>query len=77
MIFMAMATSKSTTVLNFCKIDNKKIKAIFDTTITKIGKMTPLTKIPILDYNKHFDNLKPKICILFAWNHSIEICKKK
>ena len=71
------ATSKSTTVLNFCKINNKIIKGIFDTSYTKIGKFTPITHIPILDYKKKYKEIKPKVCILFAWNHSIEICKKE
>ena len=71
------ATSKSTTILNFCKIDAKIIKGIFDTSHTKIGKFTPITHIPILDYNKKFKKIRPKICILFAWNHSAEICKKE
>ena len=35
------ATSKSTTVLNYCRINNKQIKAIFDTSYTKINKVTP------------------------------------
>ncbi len=71
------ATSKSTTILNFCKINKKHIKGIFDNSFTKIGKLTPITHIPILDYQKSFEKIKPKICILFAWNHSREICKKE
>ena len=71
------ATSKSTTILNFCKIDKKYIKGIFDNSFTKIGKLTPITHIPILDYQKSFQKIKPKVCVLFAWNHSKEICKKE
>ena len=71
------ATSKSTTILNFCKIGKKYIKAIFDNSFTKIGKFTPITHIPILNYEKNFERIKPKICILFAWNHYEEICKKE
>ena len=71
------ATSKSTTILNFCGISKKEIKGIFDTSHTKIGKLTPLTHIPILNYKKNFNKIKPKVCILFAWNHAIEICKKE
>ena len=70
-------TSKSTTILNFCKIGKKYIKAIFDNSFTKIGKFTPITHIPILNYEKNFERIKPKICILFAWNHYEEICKKE
>ena len=71
------ATSKSTTILNFCKIGKKQIKGIFDNSFTKIGKLTPITHIPILDYEKSFEKINPKICILFAWNHSKEICRKE
>ena len=47
------ATSKSTTILNYCGIDNKHIDYICDTTKDKIGKFTPKTHIPIVDIN-HF-----------------------
>ena len=43
------ATSKSTTILNYCGINNKHIDFICDTTKNKIGKFTPKTHIPILD----------------------------
>ena len=76
-IYGYAATSKSTTVLNYCKINNTKIKSIFDTSPTKFGKFTPITKIPIVDYNSKFHLYAPKICILFAWNHYVEICKKE
>ena len=41
MKFMVMEQLKSTTVLNYCRINNKQIKAIFDTSYTKINKVTP------------------------------------
>lgn len=71
------ATSKSTTVLNYCRINNKQIKAIFDTSYTKINKVTPKNHIPIISYDKNFKKIKPKVCILFAWNHYKEICQKE
>jgi len=70
------ATSKSTTILNYCKINNKMIKCIFDTTKDKIGKFTPGTNIPIYDY-KFFKNSGFKNVFLFAWNHKKEIMKKE
>ena len=76
-IYGYAATSKSTTVLNYCKINNSKIKSIFDTSPTKIGKFTPITKIPIVNYNSKFQLYAPKICVLFAWNHYVEICEKE
>ena len=71
------ATSKSTTIMNYCNVNHNNVKGIFDTTFTKIGKFTPGTKIPVLDYKKNFSLIKPKICILFAWNHFKEICQKE
>ena len=70
------ATSKSTTILNYCQINNKMIKCIFDTTKDKIGKYTPGTNIPIYDY-KFFKKSGFKNVFLFAWNHKKEIMKKE
>jgi len=70
------ATSKSTTVLNFCGIDNKIIDCIYDTTPDKIGKFSPGMHIPIVNYEK-FKNNYPDIVYLFAWNHKNEIFKKE
>jgi methylation protein EvaC len=70
------ATSKSTTIINFCNLKSNSIEGIFDTSPTKIGRYAPGTSIPIIDYKK-FDIIKPKYCILFAWNHYLEIFKKE
>ena len=70
------ATSKSTTILNYCNIDNKIIDCIFDTTKDKIGKLSPGMHIPIEDYKK-FKNSTYKYVFLFAWNHRKEILKKE
>ena len=70
------ATSKSTTILHFCNIDNKAISGIFDTSPTKINKFFPGKNIKIIDY-KNFSKIKPKYCILFAWNHYKEIFNKE
>ena len=70
------ATSKSTTILHFCKVKDNLIKGIFDNTPTKIGKYFPAKKIQIINY-KEFKNIKPKYCFLFAWNHYKEIFKKE
>ena len=48
------ATSKSTTILNFCGINDNLIDCIYDTTPDKIGKYSPGMHIPIKDY-KEFD----------------------
>ena len=58
------ATSKSTTILHFCKVANNSIKGIFDNTPTKIGKYFPGKKIKIIDY-KEFKTIRPEYCFLF------------
>jgi len=70
------ATSKSTTILNYCKINHAHIDCIFDTTPDKINKLTPGTHIPIRDY-KYFKESDYKNVFLFAWNHKKEILKKE
>ena len=70
------ATSKSTTILNYCNINSKTIDCIFDTTPNKIGKYSPGMHIPIVDY-KNFNKKFYEYAFLFAWNHKKEIKKKE
>ena len=70
------ATSKSTTILNYCKIGPRLIDCIFDTTPDKINKYSPGMHIPIVDYKK-FKKTNYKKIFLFAWNHKEEILKKE
>ena len=70
------ATSKSTTIFNYCGIDNNLIDYITDTTPTKINKMSPGKHIPIYDYNYFCEN-HPDYTYLLAWNHKNEIVKKE
>ena len=49
------ATSKSTTILNYCNINSKHIDFICDTTPNKINTFSPGTHIPIVSVN-HFKN---------------------
>tara|TARA_B100001063_G_scaffold184871_1_gene174576 strand:- start:121 stop:1305 length:1185 start_codon:yes stop_codon:yes gene_type:complete len=70
------ATSKSTTILNYCNIDSNKIDYICDTTKEKIGKFSPGMHIPIKDMSYFHNNLTD--CVyLFAWNHKNEILDKE
>ena len=69
------ATYKSSTVLNFCKIDKKFIKYFLDTTPTKAGKFTPGTHIPIRKYNGIPSEVD--YAFLGAWNFKDEIFKKE
>jgi methylation protein EvaC len=70
------ATSKSTTILNYCDIGLESIDYICDTTQEKIGKYSPGKHIPIkpVDY---FHKNPPDVAFLFAWNHKKEIFKKE
>ena len=70
------ATSKSTTILNYCDLDRNIINFICDTTEEKIGKFSPGSHIPIVSIS-HFHNNLPDIAYLFAWNHKDEIFAKE
>tara|TARA_B100000900_G_scaffold413217_1_gene436736 strand:+ start:2220 stop:3416 length:1197 start_codon:yes stop_codon:yes gene_type:complete len=70
------ATSKSTTILNYCKINKNHIDFICDTTPNKINKFSPGTHIPIVPI-AHFRKNIPEYTFLFAWNHKKEIFKKE
>lgn len=70
------ATSKSTTVLNYCNLGPDNIEYIVDSTIEKQGMFTPGSHIPI----KSPEELKidrPDYLVLFAWNHEKEILEKE
>ncbi len=70
------ATSKSTTILNYCNINHNHIDFICDTTPNKINTFTPGTHIPVVSV-KHFKENIPDYTFLFAWNHKKEIFKKE
>ena len=70
------ATSKSTTILNYCGIGNDHIDYICDTTKEKIGKFSPGMHIPIVDMQHFYKNQTDSI-YLFAWNHKNEIFNKE
>jgi methylation protein EvaC len=70
------ATSKSTTVINYCGIGPDLVEFISDTTPTKQGKFSPGGHIPIRPYEEFVVNY-PDYALLFAWNHSEEIVAKE
>jgi methylation protein EvaC len=70
------ATSKSTTILNYCGIDSELIDYISDTTPIKQGKFTPGMHIPVKPYES-FLAAPPDYAVLFAWNHAEEIMAKE
>jgi methylation protein EvaC len=69
-------TAKSTTILNYCKIDGKLISYFVDTTKDKQNKYTPGTKIPIIKYRGFIEN-NVDFVFLGAWNFKDEIFKKE
>jgi methylation protein EvaC len=70
------ATSKSTTVLNYCGVSEDLIPYICDTTPIKQGKVSPGMHIPIKPYET-FKTDYPDFTVLFAWNHKNEILAKE
>ena len=70
------ATSKSTTVTNYCSIGPEHIEFISDTTPIKQGKLTPGSHIPVKPYEAFVQN-PPDYALLFAWNHTKEIFEKE
>lgn len=70
------ATSKSTTVLNYCNIGSDLIDYISDTTPIKQGKFSPGMHIPVRAYDE-FTRSYPDYAVLLAWNHAEEITAKE
>lgn len=70
------ATSKSTTVTNYCGITPDLVEFISDTTPIKQGKLTPGAHIPVRPY-ADFALRYPDVALLFAWNHGEEIMEKE
>jgi methylation protein EvaC len=69
------ATSKSTTVFNYCGISSDLIEYVIDTTPEKIGKLTPGSHIPIIESNGIDKNVD--VVYLGAWNFANEIMNKE
>ena len=70
------ATAKSTTILNYCKINKNLISHFVDTTKDKQNKYTPGTKIPIFKYSGFIEK-DIDFIFLGAWNFKDEIFKKE
>jgi methylation protein EvaC len=70
------ATSKSTTVTNYCGITPELVEFISDTTPIKQGKFSPGAHIPVRPYEEFVTNY-PDYALLFAWNHADEIMAKE
>jgi len=70
------ATSKSTTVTNYCGITPDYVEFISDTTPIKQGRLSPGAHIPVRPYDE-FVRAYPDYALLFAWNHAEEIREKE
>ena len=70
------ATSKSTTVINYCGITPDLVEYISDTTPIKQGKYSPGAHIPVRPYQE-FKAHYPDYALLFGWNHAQEIMAKE
>jgi len=70
------ATSKSTTVINYCGITPEHVEFISDTTPIKQGTLSPGAHIPIRAHSE-FARRYPDYALLFAWNHAAEIRDKE
>ena len=70
------ATSKSTTITNYCGITPELVESISDTTPIKQGKFSPGAHIPVRPYDEFVRNY-PDYALLFAWNHAQEIMDKE
>ncbi|MBI1867920.1 MAG: class I SAM-dependent methyltransferase [Methylocystis sp.] len=70
------ATSKSTTVTNYCGITPDIIEYISDTTSIKQNKFSPGAHIPVKPHAE-FAKRYPDYALLFAWNHAAEIKAKE
>jgi methylation protein EvaC len=70
------ATSKSTTVTNYCELTPDLVEFISDTTPIKQGKFSPGAHIPVRPYEE-FAGRHPDYALLFGWNHAREIRAKE
>ncbi|MBT6228112.1 MAG: methyltransferase domain-containing protein [Candidatus Scalindua sp.] len=70
------ATSKSTTIINYCSITTDHLDCIYDTTPIKQGKFSPGAHIPVVAYEE-FKNNYPDYALLFGYNHEKEIMAKE
>lgn len=68
------ASAKGNTLLNYCGIDSKLIRAVIDDTPEKQNHIYPGTGIKIVD-RIYLDKEKPDYIVLLAWNFADEIIK--
>ena len=70
------AAAKGNTYLNFHKLDSTIIDYVTDSSIHKIGKYTPLSRIKILSDNEVLDKYDKVYALILSWNLA-EVIKPK
>ena len=69
------ASARSSTLLNYCNLNNSKIDFIIDQNPLKQGLYAPGTNIPIYSLDKVKTKIKNMDMVLLAWNFKDEIIK--
>jgi len=70
------ASARSSTLLNFCQINDNILNQIVDKNKLKKNKFTPGTNIKIIDYEQIKNDIKNyKIIFVLAWNFKREIMR--
>ena len=68
------ASARSSTFLNYCNINNEKIKYIVDKNPLKLNKYTPGTNMKIISFSQFKKKIKKfNTLLLLAWNFKKEI----
>ena len=70
------AAAKGNTFLNFCGLNSTMVEYITDSSEFKIGKFTPLSRIPILSDEEVFKKYNKVSAFFLSWNIS-DIIKEK
>ncbi len=68
------APMKSSTLLNYCKIDGKILDYITELNSLKIGTYTPGTHIKVTEEDRIFKD-NPDVCLILSWNVADRIIK--
>lgn len=74
-IVLIGAAAKANTFINYYKLDSTVIDFITDSSESKIGKKTPLSRIPIVD-DLALENMGKVYAIITSWNISESLRKK-
>ena len=70
------ASARSSTLLNFCGINNKILDKIIDKNKLKKNQYTPGSNIKIIDYDEIIKKVSNfKLIVVLAWNFKSEIVR--